>query len=388
MHIIIRLLKLATVNILVFLGMLIFINLAAISIYQLCNMKIFSGFDTDPRSRLPNYKNIEWASIHFKELHELQREYRSYIGWRHLPYKGQTINIDEKGIRITPQSKLAKGDSPLVVFLGGSTMWGDGVDDANTIPALFAQIAKGRYRTMNLGETGYTAFQSYLFFKMQIIDGLKPDAVVSYDGVNDALALYPGLRPFSHLEESRIRKAMKEQHIKEEEALSFRHYFQDPLKCFISHYKITDSDSEDYYLFLSNDRIEKAAEALLEGWLSTKDLAEKNGAVFIGILQPNPAIGEPYGEHLKFKKEKYLPFYKNFYPAVLKLLKTPKYEEMSNNVIVLTNIFDLKEPIYIDDCHVSPNGNKIIAEKIYYYINNFADNKTKSLHLPNRNSQF
>ena len=53
---------------------------------------------------------------------------------------------------MTPQSEFATAKSPLVVFLGGSTMWGTGVDDANTIPALFAKIAEGRYRAMNLGE--------------------------------------------------------------------------------------------------------------------------------------------------------------------------------------------------------------------------------------------
>lgn len=121
---------------------------------------------------------------------------------------------------------------------------------------------------------------------------------------------------------------------------------------------------------MPHDRIESAAKALLESWLSTKDLAEKNGAVFWGILQPNAAIGTPYLEHLKLSD---ISFFEIYYKAVLKLLKTPEYNKLSNNVIVLTNIFDIKEPIYIDGCHVSPNGNKIIAENIYNYINSFND---------------
>ena len=193
-----KFLKLAAVNILVFLGILIFLNLTAISIYQLSHFRIFPRTHRYPRARLPNYKNIEWARTYFKEFGELQSEYRSYIGWRRLPYRGQTINIDEQGIRVTPQSELATAKSPLVVFLGGSSMWGTGVDDANTIPALFAKIVQGRYRAMNLAEAGYNAFQGYLFLKLQIINGLIPDIVVSYDGVNDALCLKPGLRPFSH----------------------------------------------------------------------------------------------------------------------------------------------------------------------------------------------
>jgi len=82
--------------------------------------------------------------------------------------------------------------------------------------------------------------------------------------------------------------------------------------------------------------------------------------------------------------------YKIFYPAVLKLLQTPKYQELSNNVIVLTDAFDLEEYIYIDHCHVSPNGNKIIAEKIYNHINNSIDNIKKPLRysLSTRKPQF
>jgi len=93
--------------------------------------------------------------------------------------------------------------------LGGSTMWGTGVNDANTIPALFAKIAQGRYRTINLGESAYNAFQSFLFLKLQIINGLNPDIVVSYDGVNDAYSLKSGQRPFSHQREDQIRTLMK-----------------------------------------------------------------------------------------------------------------------------------------------------------------------------------
>ena len=380
----IKLLKLAVVNILVFLGILIFINLAVISIYQLCNLRNPSNIRDDFRWRLPNYKNIEWAPTHFKEIHELQSEYRSYIGWRRLPYYGQTINIDEKGVRMTPQSKLATDNSPLVVFLGGSSMWGTGADDANTIPALFAEIAKGRYRAMNLGEAGYNTFQEYLFLKLQIIDGLIPDIVVSYDGINDATILSPGLRPFSHQKEYQFIEATKGLDSKKDEALSFSHFFLNPLKHFISYYKTRNPKLEPVYL-IPPERLEQTAKAFLEGWLATKDLAEKNGAVFIGILQPNPAIGKPYLEHLPHlehvKMKKFiLSEYKLFYQKVLKLLHTPQYKELSNNVIILTNVFDLKEYIYIDECHVSPNGNKIIAEKIYNHINKFIYNKKKPLH--------
>jgi hypothetical protein len=367
-----KLLKLVVINILVLMGLLIVLNLAIILIVQgrlIIKHNIIKD-SIDKRARLPNYKNIDWASQHFKEFKELQSEYRSYIGWRRLPYKGETININEQGIRNTPQSELATEKSPLVVFLGGSTMWGTGSDDTNTIPALFAKMAHGDYRTMNLGESGYNSFQGYLFLQLQIIDGLRPNVVVCYYGVNDALFYRSEQRPFCHGRENQIRDLMKGQDRDREDVLSFSHFLLAPLKSFINKYIVKKKPKYDF----SQERTEQVVKTALESWLLTKELAEKYGADFFVVLQPNAAIGKPYVEYLKLDTVR-LKCYSLFYPAVLRMLQNPKYQELSNNVIVLTDAFDQKECIYIDDCHVSPNGNKIIAEKIYNHINNSIKNK-------------
>jgi hypothetical protein len=371
----IKLFKIVIINILVFLGLLIIADMTIISIHQLANSPLFSHFRNrteDYRWPLPNYKNIAWARKHFQEYHELQYQYVSYIGWRGLPYKGQTINIDEKGIRNTPQSEYATEKSPLVAFLGGSTMLGEGVNDANTIPAHFASIARGRYRTVNFGEGAYNAFQEYLFLKLQIINGLNPYAVVSYDGVNDSKVLMADRRPFSHDRENQIRAVMKGQDRDNDKTMSFGYYLLNPLKSFIAKYK---KDEIVYDAFnISDQEAEKKAKVLLESWLCTKELAESHGTCFVAVLQPNAGVGKPYLKHLVFDQSM-ASGYNVYYSAVLKLLKTPRYRELNKYVIDLTDAFDREELIYIDDCHVSPNGNKIIAGKIYNHINKLKPDK-------------
>ncbi|MCK9613858.1 MAG: hypothetical protein M0R16_13355 [Bacteroidales bacterium] len=360
-----KLFKLIAINIVVFIGLLITVNLLVILIFQ--GHKIINKEIADTRGNLPNYKNIDWAHKHFKEFKELPTEYRSYIGWRRLSYKGETININEQGIRNTSQSPLATEKSPLVVFLGGSTMWGTGVNDANTIPSLFAKVAQGRYRAMNLGEAAYNAFQGYVFLKLQIINGLNPYVVVSYDGVNDAQVLMPDRRPFSHNRENQIRKAMEGKDRIKDETLSFSHFLLNPLKSFIAKCKVYYTKNHTYKI--SQNNAEQKAKVLLDSWLCAKELAETHGAYFVAVLQPNAAIGKPYLKHLKLS-EKEISIYKLFYPVVLELLKTPKYQELHRHVLVLTDVFDSEENIYVDAVHVSPKGNKIIAEKIYNHINN------------------
>jgi hypothetical protein len=125
----------------------------------------------------------------------------------------------------------------------------------------------------------------------------------------------------------------------------------------------------EYYAFeISPGDVETKAKVLLESWMSTKELAESQGSYFVAVLQPNAGVGKPYLKHLIFDQSM-ASGYKVYYSAVLKLLKTPHYRELNKNVLDLTGAFDRNEYIYIDDCHVSPNGNKIIAEKIYNRIN-------------------
>jgi len=387
----VKLLKLVFINIVVFVGLLIFLDLAVILIYQLNNAEVFSFFhkkNENFRVQLPNYKSIKWVRKHFEESRDVQSEYISYIGWRTLPYAGQTINIDKQGIRITPQSKFATEKSPLVVFLGGSTMWGEGSDDANTIPALFAQIAHGRYRTLNLGESAYNAFQGYLFLHLQMINGLNPDIVVSYDGINDSYNLIPFVRPFSHSRENMIRSVMKGRDKGEDETLTFSYFLLNPLKSFIAKYKNNNVKYYNNDIFeISRKNAEQRAEVLLESWLCTKELAETHGAYFVAVLQPNPGSGKPYLKHLDMSLSM-ASCYKEYYALVLKLLQTPKYQVLNKHVLILTDAFDSEEYIYIDDGHVSPNGNKIIAEKIFNHIIKSTDNKKKPLHFLNADSKF
>ena len=53
---------------------------------------------------------------------------------------------------------------------------------------------------------------------------------------------------------------------------------------------------------------------------------------------------------------------------ILKILQNPDYKELPSYFIDLSDALDGDEQIYIDTCHLSPNGNKIIAKILYEYI--------------------
>lgn len=325
------------------------------------------------RMNLPNYKNTAWATKHFKEFANLPTEYKSYVGWRRLPFKGETINIDDNGLRVTPQSEKVNDTSKLVAFLGGSTMWGTGSNDINTIPAQFAALANGTYRVLNLAETSYNAFQGYLFLKIKTIEGLKPDIIVCYDGINEITALDLAVKPFSHIRERQINEAM--QGMDRNEVMSFRYFFIRPLKIFIDKLKMLVRLKQGNKKTFGNDnkmeseRVKQVASGLLESWQSSKDLADKIGAEFIGILQPTIYLGHPKKDYLHID-ENVGPKFQALYAEIARMLNEPKYRDLSKGIVDLTAAFDGNEHIYIDNMHVSPNGNKIIAEKILNRIIN------------------
>lgn len=370
--------KIITINVVIFLSILLVLNFTSVVIYQTYQTyQSYQPIPADPKGSLPNYTKTPWAKKHFEEFIALPTEYKSYIGWRRLEYVGKTITIDSNGLRVTPQHPELKKDAPKVIFLGGSTMWGTGANDANTIPAHFAALSKGDYQSINMAETAYNAFQSYIFLRMQIMQGIVPDIVVSYDGVNELSRLNVNARPFGHARDNQIRNALFKTdgnsihpELAPKTALTYEQFFIGPIKLFSSKMKQKLSgDIEQNIYDLSSERITQVAKELLESWKATKQLANSNGARFIGILQPNAGIGNPNLSHLTLDQN-ILTGYKHLYPAIIKLLQSEEYSGLAQDVSILVDAFDNEDYIYIDFCHVSPNGNQIIAKKIYSIIKN------------------
>ena len=88
---------------------------------------------------LPNYQRDDKAINIFKELDQLKVKYYDYFVYRREDFKGETVNIQD-GIRQTYVPKVIKKNTEFL-FFGGSTMFGMGVRDDDTIPSKFAFIA-------------------------------------------------------------------------------------------------------------------------------------------------------------------------------------------------------------------------------------------------------
>src|SRR5262249_49115378 len=110
-------------------------------------------------------------------------------------------------------------------------------------------------------------------------------------------------------------------------------------------------------------RAQAVAEMLVQDWLVAHDIVTREGGQFYAFLQPIAAVGSPNISYLNVSKKRWLRSdeYQAVYPLVLNIVR----ERQLPWVFDLTKALDGDGRYYIDDCHLTSDGNKIIAQEIY-----------------------
>jgi hypothetical protein len=148
----------------------------------------------DPRVMTAIPESKGWLPVHYRELEALSDRWRPYVYFRQRPFHGQTIHIDQDGLRATWQPPGSTGGANgkaralRILMLGGSSLWGFGARDDRTIPSLTARglHERGvRAEIRNLSEIGYVSTQEVIALLRELQRGYRPDVVLFYDGVND-----------------------------------------------------------------------------------------------------------------------------------------------------------------------------------------------------------
>lgn len=312
------------------------------------------------------YDDVSWGLEAITEWRQTSSKYKAFVGWRRLPYDGKSVQIDSNGIRKTEQSKTYQKYLPKTVFLGGSTIWGSGVNNSNTIPSLYAKLSNSLNPVVNYGETGYNAIQSYSFLTLNFIQGLDADLIISYDGVNNSPAHTSKM--FTHSREEQIIGQLEG--LDAIDKYRFSNYILHPTRALLSKVKtrLTRPDTPQKAP-VSKSRNHEAAKELLDTWQELLTLANSKGARFYCILQPNVFYGNPDIGHLpKSIADHYYASDYQYYDTVRELINTPTYETLAPYFIDLTSALDDVPNVYIDFCHLNHHGNKIITKKIIEFI--------------------
>ncbi len=135
----------------------------------------------------PAMAGAPWARDYWEEVRALDYEFHPYLLSRVAPVDGRYVEVEGAERRSYEPAGLA-ADAPEVWFLGGAALWGEGQRDDHTIPSEVARLAEAAgtpIRAVNLGQPGYTSWQSALLLEQELAVRPAPDLVVFYDGADD-----------------------------------------------------------------------------------------------------------------------------------------------------------------------------------------------------------
>jgi len=307
-----------------------------------------------------------------KEIFKLN--YSSFDGWTNGMGTSEFFNIDENGHRFSFEGK---GDS-LILFFGGSLVWGHGNRDNTTIPSYLSKLSS-KYNCINLSEVGFSSMQSIVSLVHQLNEFDKVAYVITIDGIND-MNQYCGLngRFDIHYRENDYNKYLDE-------------YERNPYGPFGRNlinttYQIFLENSYEVILRFKNkfigvnnrinnhficdkDLYSEVAARLLKNWQNMYGVCNNSNIKFISILQPNAHFTKSKKDGIQpylfeVSKEHALVFYEN--------TRSKMKESKLDYIYDFTEVFDTfpNKQFFTDDCHVNHNGNEVIAQAIYKIMGN------------------
>jgi lysophospholipase L1-like esterase len=159
--------------------------------------KDWLGAEVRPDRRIlsEGYSGLTWPIQHYRELERIEDRWQPYVYFRQKPFRGETITVGTDGLRATWQPPRASSDDSQtrrteikLLMLGGSSLWGFGARDDESIPSLVARALYERgwhVELKNCAELGYVSTQEFVALFRELQAGYRPDVVVFYDGVND-----------------------------------------------------------------------------------------------------------------------------------------------------------------------------------------------------------
>jgi hypothetical protein len=304
-----------------------------------------------PEASSAALKDRPWAETYWREhkmvLDRLFENY-PYGLWRSPPFKGEAINIDERGIRRTLYSKC-DGETPSIWLFGGSTIFGQGSRDADTIASLLAKrfADAGQQRcVLNFGADAWTSNESVIMLVSELKrpDAKTPSAVLFFDSCNDTFT------PFVHTGYVEIPYNFNKEWL---DALALMH------------------KGSLYYIHGTNT------------WLLAKRLIKRAGGPTKYEIPENPdrlarKIAQNYLDNIKivdglsrsfgFQYEFFwLPLFTDELPEVMKLANSLTqpiiHTEKIDHLHDLTGKYD--RSLALDACHLLPEGHDFVAKAAF-----------------------
>ncbi len=326
--------------------------------------------DIIPPARLQAaYHNAPWVNALVAEWKPSNIfSYQAYVGWERKPFQGQAINIDASGVRRTTPSHCDDDHAFHIWMFGGSTIWGAGVPDWLTIPSQLAAKYEQAGRPVcvkNFGEKAWVNTQEMVKLTLELKRAArKPDLVVFYDGPADVYETYQSGQAGLHQNFDDTRQTLEGR--ASSGSGGFRYLLEtNTAKVFLQKKNSGKKSS-------ARD-VEALASATLRCYFDNVRLIQALGREYqfqpVFFWEPALSTGNkhltPDEEASRAAARKQTPGLEELNQTTYALLLT----QARPPVFPIADALDsATETIYFDEAHVTAEGNRLVAERMYATI--------------------
>tara|TARA_B100001175_G_C19512788_1_gene645045 strand:+ start:1053 stop:2072 length:1020 start_codon:yes stop_codon:yes gene_type:complete len=304
-----------------------------------------------------NYKHLKKSEVSdlLKGTWYRNWIYAETVGFIEGPLNSKFVNVNDFGVRSNNGKQVNFNDlNEAIWFFGGSSTFGYGIEDENTIPAQLEKLSNEK--VINFGMGFYYSFQENHLLK-SYLKTHRPKSVIFLDGHNEACKIYA------------YQEEMKQLFAKTQTTYDWElSEIFEPLLFYVKKInKINRVDNNPWEKHTKkckkNNEIFLLS-SIVDDNLKERDLICKNYKIkCITFLQPFPRMHAPHQDKSRLSDaaaESMKKLYEEISPIFIKY-----------NANTLENIFKNKNKhYYVDASHYSKEANEIIAKNIFKIIDN------------------
>lgn len=327
----------------------------------------------------PAYAAFPWSEQCMTEQaagNKYRHAYFPFRIWGISESHGNCLNDDatELGVvrRTINPANPACSDHPKIEIwvFGGSTVYGTLIPDWATLPSALSEALNSSSRCVevrNLGVESYNTNQELILLEEQLKAGHVPKVVVFYDGFNDVNAAFSPGGTQAHLgyvtTKRRLEGGVGSQIDFIRQHSSIWRFAQELRKA--SAKEVTDEYSKP-----RQERVALALDNYEQNLRIARKLGELYGFKVCAFWQPMMLYGSkplaPYENDLfshewgpGLPRQGFVPVY----------LEAEHRAQNNRQFIFLGHAFDsVAQPVYLDWVHLSPSGNKQVAQAMAQHM--------------------
>jgi hypothetical protein len=317
------------------------------------------------RKVYPDLSDAERTAL-LTEIWDRPFVYEQFVEFRERPIHGKYVNVTEQGFRLTPP----QGPWPIdpknynIFVLGGSTSFGYGVADDQTIPFYLQQLLANRggkpICVYNFASGFYFSTQERIQFEQMLQHGIKPDLALFIDGLNDFYHA-SGVLPFT----GELTRAMQSNDDLLRDSVEI---FQAlPIGKATIHFDKKANGIDDYPE-ASAEQLAQVVQHYAWNKSAIEALGQANGVATAFVFQPVPTYKYDLKYHLFQGNNWYLN--KSTIAGYPLMAQYVSQHPMGDDFLWLADMQENRhEPLYVDQVHYTPQFAHDIAGEIGRFLN-------------------